>query len=84
MLMGDFPLAVDLAEANGRAHPDIGFFSVRSGASEVIEAAGEPCRADSVTPKNSPTPPFVAMASCCSQPAMRASRVKPSAGSSVS
>jgi hypothetical protein len=29
MLVGDHPLAVDLAVANGRPHPDIAFFPIR-------------------------------------------------------
>jgi len=41
VLVRGFPLVVNLAEANGRAHPDIGFFSVGSGAADVSEAAGE-------------------------------------------
>jgi hypothetical protein len=41
MLMGDQPVAADLAKADGRAHPDIGVFSACSRSSDSIETAAE-------------------------------------------
>ena len=37
----DLPPAVDPAEPNGRAHPDIGFLAVRSGPADPVQAAAE-------------------------------------------
>src|SRR6266576_6256790 len=41
MLMGNHPLAADLAEADSRAQPDIRIFSACPLSSESIEAAAE-------------------------------------------
>ena len=41
MLMRDHPLAIDLAETQGRAHPNIGFLAVRPFSADPVEAVGE-------------------------------------------
>src|SRR5918995_3614396 len=41
MFMGDHPLAVDLATADGRAHPDIGFLAVAPRSADPVKAAAE-------------------------------------------
>src|SRR5215472_18275746 len=41
MLMGDHPLAVDLAVANGCAHPGLGFFPICPLSADPVEAVGE-------------------------------------------
>jgi hypothetical protein len=41
MLVRDLPAAVDPAEANGRAHPDVDLLTVRSRAAGAVQAAAE-------------------------------------------
>src|SRR5688572_29667280 len=41
MFMGDHPLAVDLATADGCAHPDIGFLAVAPRSADPVKAAAE-------------------------------------------
>lgn len=41
MLMGDRPLAIDLAKADGRAQPHIDFLSVCLRSAEQVEAVAE-------------------------------------------
>src|SRR6266511_2867348 len=41
MRMNDQPFAVDLAQADGRAHPDVCFLAVRPRPADPIQAAAE-------------------------------------------
>ena len=41
MLMRDHLLVVDLTEANGHAHPDIGFLPVCPSSTDPVEAVAE-------------------------------------------